>query len=289
MVKIFSLLGIIIFTTVLFGGFMYIKNFIFTSNPFFPIELKFFGKTIFKGLLDSVKYQVLIAEGDTFNLKRILFKEGLGVQFIALILPSMFLPVIFYRSIKTKAKPIVEYLILFFIPIIMLILYRFFINVYIVRYLFPYVSIGLVIAVIFINLFPWGKIYFTFVSFIAILASAAELAHRNELIISFILSLLLFITLLLFNSINQKDIIPYNAPDGLYRKEKSFQAWLNNLNKERIDYLFIALPFFDNKETEDPTKFPIEDEWASAHPENFQLVFKNSLCRIYRIVDLSSK
>ena len=83
--------------------------------------------------------------------------------------------------------------------------------------------------------------------------------------------------------INEKETTPYNQPDGLCRVKKNFKAWRDNLKKEKIEYLFIALPFARNRETEDPTKFPIEDDWASKHPKDFQLLFKNSLSRIYLV------
>lgn len=379
-VKIIFMFGSIAFMVFLFGGFTYSRNFIFTGNPFFPVDLKVFGVTVFKGLLDNVAYKAIIASGDKFDLVRILFKEGLGVQFLGLILPSMLIPFIFYKHMRAKARPAGDYLLIFMIPIMMIILYSFFINVYVVRYLFSYLSMGLITAVIFINLIPHGERYFYAISFISILASAAELAHRGELIISLVLSIILFIAMFLFKkqivdfyrsrifnkvlivflisgvlflgyfnvkynkeeferypstfsknevwqiditkgwqglneltgggarvaytgrqefyplfgsglkndvkyiSINKKDTTPYNKFDGLFRRIKDFSAWRGNLKKEKIEYLFVALPFFDNRESEDPNKFTIEDEWANAHPENFQLVFNNSMSRIYKVL-----
>ncbi|PIS34236.1 MAG: hypothetical protein COT38_01235, partial [Candidatus Omnitrophica bacterium CG08_land_8_20_14_0_20_41_16] len=198
---------------------------------------------------------------------------------------------------------------------------------------------------------PHGERYFYFISFISILASAAELAHRQELIISIVLSFILLAILLLFKkqliafyksqifnksavaflilgvlflsylnikydkeefvryplilskkevwqmdiakgwqklnevtgsgarvaytgrqefyplfgsslkndvkyvSVNGKEASPYNKPDGLSRKIKDFTAWRKNLKRERIEYLFVALPFFVNRESEDPSKF----------------------------------
>ncbi|MCM8796932.1 MAG: hypothetical protein NC923_03535 [Candidatus Omnitrophica bacterium] len=372
--------GAAIFMTVLFGGYMYIKNFIYTGNPLFPNEIKIFGQTIFKGLPNIAPYKVLYAVGDTFDLKKLLFKEGLGAQFLALILPSIFWPILFLGYLKKKGlRPAAEYILLFITPFIMLILYGIFLNVYVTRYLFPLISIWLITAVILISQLPAADKYFTFISFVSICASAFELAHRYELAISLLLSLAFFIILLrykkqlavfyghkMFNrvillvvlagfiflyffskkydkeeflrycmrfskkesntemgggwkwlnehtrqgarvaytgrqefyplfgsglknyvkyvSVNAKEAIPYNNPDGLWRENKDFYAWRENLRKERIEYLFIALPIFANRESEDPTKFPIEDEWALSHPEDFQLLFSNSLVHIYRVL-----
>ena len=59
---------------------------------------------------------------------------------------------------------------------------------------------------------------------------------------------------------------------------------MNNLKREKIDLLFIGLPHAINNESADPKEFPIEDQWAGAHPDDFQLLFSNSLSRIYKVL-----
>ncbi|MGD0335671.1 MAG: hypothetical protein ABSB18_01020 [Candidatus Omnitrophota bacterium] len=379
--KIVVLFSSIILMVILFGGYMFIKNFIFTGNPLFPNQIIIFGKTIFRGLSNVATYKVLYAAGDTFNLKRIFFAEGLGAQLLLLILPGMFGSLVFLGYSRRRLRPFGEYLLLFITPFIMLILYRISLDVYAVRYLFPLISMGLITAVIFMAQLPRADKYFTFISFISISASAFELAHRYELIFSLLLSLALFITLVLYKkqiiafyksnvsgkvmviisvsvliflayfngkynkeefkrypfgpskkdqwlqmdigkswqwlneqtkegsrvaytgcqefyplfgsrlkndvkyvSVNEKEATPYNKPDGLWRKNKNFHAWRENLKREKIEYLYIALPFPDNRESEGPAKFPIEDEWALSHPEDFQLLFSNPLSHIYRVL-----
>jgi hypothetical protein len=379
LVKIGGLLGVIAFTVVLFSGYVYIRNYIFTGDPVFPVDLKIFGKTIFSGLLDSSAQRTLIARDDKLEVMNILFKEGLGVQFLALILPFTFLPLIFFRYLKAKFSPLGEYLVLFATPLIMLIFYKAFINLHLMRYYFPYFSFGILTAVIFTTKSRWGNRYLAFVAFISVIASATELAKGYELVTGLLFSLALFIVLIIYKqklaafyrskafaklilmvlflgafllsylnqkydreefdrypstfskkeswqrnigegwkalniitkdgarvaytgreefyplfgtklknyvnyvSINAKEADPYNKPDGLSRRTWDFQAWKMNLKKERIEYLFIALPFFNNRESEDPNKFPIEDEWIGMHPEEFQLVFSNPLARIYKV------
>jgi hypothetical protein len=363
---------------VLFGGFMYVKNYISIGNPLFPVDVRIFGKTIFKGLMDNATYRLRIAEGDKFELMKIIFSEGLGVQFLTLILPGTFLTVFLYKYIKSKTSPGAELLLLFITPLVMLIFYSFFINIYTMRYFFPYISLGLLTAIIFVVQLPRGDKYLVWVAFISIVASACELAHRYELILSLLLSILFFTALAFYKrkvaafyksqafnrtvagalllvvlffvyfnnkyskeefgrypissskkekntdigkswkwlnnrtkngasiaytgraefyplfgtqlknkveyiSINEKETTAYNKPDGLFRRKKDFSAWIENLKKKKIEYLFIALPFFINRESEDPTKFPIEDEWASGHPELFKLVFENPVARIYSV------
>lgn len=377
--KILASLGIITAMIVLFGSYIYIKNYYFTGNPLFPVSLKIFGKTIFAGLLDNATYAIHMAKNDKFDLMNILFHEGLGVQFVILILPCTFLPIIFYRYLKAKANLHREHLILFLTPLLMLILYVAFINVWRTRYLFVYFTLGLVTAVIFITKLLRKDKYLAFISFIAIFAAALELAKGHELVISILLSLFLFTALVIYKkqlvlfykrktfnkvmligllagvlflvsfnhkydreefdryplsfskkeswqrdlgkgwkwlneqtkqgariaytgrsefyplfgerlknsvayvSINAKEVSPYNKPDGLCRQTRDFPAWIENLKKAKIEYLFAALPCRENREVDDPAKFPIEDEWASGHPQLFKLLFTNSLVHIYSV------
>lgn len=379
MSKVLSFSGTIALLIILFGGFIYIKNYLYTSNPLFPVSLKVFGKVIFKGLLDSAEYKIQVAPWG-WDIKKVLFSEGLGVQFLALILPCTILPVFFYRHLRLKIHALTEYLLLFSIPFIMLFLYVAFINIFSMRYLFPYLSFGLLTAIIFISKFSRGDKFIYFISFVSIFAAVFELAKGYELAISILLTIGFFVTLVLYKkqiiwfykskmfnksvfvvlllasllftylnsrfdkeefdryplsfskketsqkdiakgwkalndltgqgarvaytgrqefyplfgtrlknnvtyvSINEKEVSPYNKFDGLFRRIKDFSAWRENLKKEKIEYLFVALPYFNNRESEDPNKFPIEDDWASAHPEDFQLVFNNSLSRIYQVL-----
>ena len=378
-IKIIAFLGSIGSMVILFGGFMYIKNYYFTGNPIFPVEFKIFGRVIFEGLVDSTAYKMQLFTKDAYDLSRI-FKEGLGLQFITLILPFTFLPLIFYRYLRAKIPVSNELILLLLTPLIGLILFKAFIGIYIVRYFFPYLCLGLLVAAVLTAKLPYGEKYYTVVSFLSIITASFELAHRYELVASILLSLLFFIItavyrkqliafyeskmfnrlilagifsvfllLIYFNnkydneeysryisslgknevwqvdlrrgwkaldeltkeggrvaytgrqeayplygkglknevkyiSVNAKEITPYNHPDGLYRKIKDLLAWRENLKKYKAEYLFIAKPVFYNRESVEPDKFPIEDEWAITHPEDFQLVFNNSLSRIYKVI-----
>lgn len=377
--KVAAYLGVIVFMVVLFGGYIYIKNYFFTGNPLFPVNVKIFGKTIFSGLLDNTAYAIYMAKNDRFNLMNILFHEGLGVQFLTLILPCTFIPLVIHKYLKGKVKLFGEHILLFLTPLLMLILYIAFINVWRMRYFFPYFTFGLLTAVIFITSLPRGNKYLVFISFISIVAAAFELAKGYELVISILLSLVIFIALVLYKkqviefyrsksfikagiiaflagilflvyfnnkydreefdrypssfskkeswqvdlgkgwrwfneetkngarvayagrsefyplfgsklknnvkyvSINAKEVSPYNKPDGLCRQTKDFSAWIENLRKARIEYLFAALPCAENREVDDPARFTIEDEWALGHPQLFKLLFKNSLVHIYSV------
>jgi len=377
--KIFYNLGVIVLCIILFGGYMYLKNFILLGNPVFPVDLTIFGKTIFKGLIDNATYAIKIAPGDGFNFMRITFREGLGLQFLFFVLPGTFVPLFFYQFLKKNKYSVAEYMLIFATPLIMFILYKAYVNVFVVRYLFPYISFGLLTAIIFVTRFSRGNRYLATAAFISIFAASFELANGYELVVSILLSMLFFTGLVIYKdkvaafyrgkkfskfmlislflvllfliysndkydreefdrypkifskkeawqadigrgwkrlneltaagsrvaytgrqevypffgtrfknevkyiSVNEKDAAPYNKPDGLYRKIKNFSAWKENLKKDNIEYLFIALPFALNRESDDPSKFPIEDEWAASHSDNFKLVFSNSLSHIYKV------
>ncbi|MDD5560558.1 MAG: hypothetical protein PHT50_00290 [Candidatus Omnitrophica bacterium] len=371
-------LGAIIFPVILLGGYVFIKNYMLLGNPLFPVNLKIFGRTVFAGILGSADYKMQVAPWG-FDLAKIIFKEGLGMQFLGLILPGTFIPLVFCRIIKKDIKDFGGYILLFATPLTMLVLYALSINIYTVRYVFPYLSMGLLTAVIFLARMKWGSRYLTVAGFISIVYASFELANGYELVVSILLSLACFVLLAFYKkqvagfyegrkfkwfiiccflglsfalvflnaeydreefnrypasfskkerwqvpiglawkaldeltgsgsyvaytgrqefypfygrglknrvkyvSINKKQITPYNHPDGLYRREKSYPAWRENLQKEKTEYLFVAQPFFNNRESEDPAKFPIEDEWAAANPQEFKLVFSNSMAHIYKV------
>jgi len=378
--KAFLILSAVIFSVFIFGSYIYLKNFIHTGNPLFPVQIKVLGNTFFRGVMDNRAYSKLILGKYTYGIFDILFKEGLGVQFITFILPGTIIPLVFYRSIKNKVRPAAEDVLFFTIPLLMLSFYYFFIRAESTRYIFPYLAMALIVSIIFLDKFNWGKRYITIFGFISIIASASELAHRNELIFSILLAMALFILLLLANNkilnfynktfnlktlaiglifmaialsflnykydkeeflrypqtlskneswqrdialgwiwlnentgdgkriayigrseiyplfgakfkndvvyvpVNKKSTLPYDLTDGLYRKEKNFQDWVDNIKKLKIDLLFIALPQVDNSESDNPNDFPVEDQWAATHPQLFRQVFKNSLVRIYGVL-----
>ncbi|MFA5118003.1 MAG: hypothetical protein WC695_04015 [Candidatus Omnitrophota bacterium] len=365
---------------IILGGYVYIKNFIYTGNPLFPVSVKIAGKALFKGLLDNAGYKAQIARGDQINIMKVIFREGLGLQFLLLILPCTVAPLIFLRYLKTRLKPFTEYILLFLTPLMMIVLYLVFINISWVRYIFPYLTLGLVVAVIFVTALPGGHAYLTFVSFVAITAALFELGKGSELVVSVALTIALTAVFIFYKkqiivfyktrvfgtvffaaagtgalilffgnaqydrneftrypqtfskkeswqidtgrswkwlnehsgegagiayagrsefyplfgdhlknrvsyiSVNDKEITPYNDPDGSCRQKKDYAAWRRNLLSKKVDYLYTVLPCPENREVEDAGAFPIEDQWAAGHPEGFQLVFSNSLTRIYKVI-----
>lgn len=66
---------------------------------------------------------------------------------------------------------------------------------------------------------------------------------------------------------------------GNYRENPDYGIWLDNLIQQHTDYLFI----YSLHQTKDIV-FPIEEGWARAHPQNFELIFSNDTIRIYKII-----
>ena len=66
---------------------------------------------------------------------------------------------------------------------------------------------------------------------------------------------------------------------GNFRENPDFQIWLSNLKNMQINYLVT----YSLRKIKDKTAFPIEDEWAQAHPENFLPVFTKTIVNIYKV------
>ncbi len=372
-------ISLILIAAFIFGGFTYVRTFLTTGNPLYPVKLAIFGKQIFPGFIDKETFSRIFVNWSDFSLKDMFFSEGLGAQFIFFTVFGTFIPFLGALLIRKKFDLKREEMALSIAPLIMFLLFIFAIRAYWIRYIFPYLAVGIISAFIFLNKSGWGRKYITFFGLACIFSSAAELAHRGELItclsISFVLFLLalftakktnsrpivfpglkpllllaglIFFTLYFLNekydreefnripglftknelwqrdlgygwkwlnentkggsrvaytgrnefyplfgerlknrvfyiSVNDKPGIAHFYPDGLYRKEKVFGAWLDNLKESRIEYLFVALPQECSNESEDKKEFPVEDKWALAHPDLFRLVFSNTQVRIYVI------
>jgi len=374
-----ALIFTILFFAIIFGGFSYIKSFILTGNPFYPVNVTIFGKQIFPGFIEKDSFSNIFVNWKEFSLTKLFFREGLGIQFLTFILPGTFVPLLLYPFVRRKNEDYFEYALLFLAPFLMFLLFLFVIKAYWTRYLFPYLGIGLITGVIFLDRFKWKDWFISIFGVLSIIISAISLANRVELVVSLIATILLFILALVFRtkiiknipkfmpgrillfgsivlilslcilnakydreefsrysspfskkeigqrdigfawkwldentgkgmrvaytgrsefypffgeklkndvfyvSVNNKPALPHLYPDGLYRKEKDYQAWKNNLKRENIDLLFVALPYAVNNESDNPKEFPVEDQWALEHPQLFKPVYKNSLAHIYSV------
>jgi hypothetical protein len=66
---------------------------------------------------------------------------------------------------------------------------------------------------------------------------------------------------------------------GNYRSGGDYSIWLGNLTRRKVDYLFI----YSLHQTKEVI-FPIEDNWAAGHPQQFRLAYENPTVHIYEII-----
>jgi hypothetical protein len=84
-----------------------------------------------------------------------------------------------------------------------------------------------------------------------------------------------------------RDTAPGNAPARpRYERMEGFRdGWMNNLKSLHVGYLFIAaLSAYEiDNVWHNEHGFPIEDAWAAVDPRSFQLVYENSLVRVFEV------
>jgi len=191
---------IVLAALIVLGGFTYMRNFFETGNPLYPLNFsaaggsafggKLSGITIFKGVIDSAIYGAHFKLED-YRLTRLLFHEGLGVQALIFILPGIFLALLvaIIERRKSLSFNLVYFLIL---PVLVYLVYRYLIPLPNVRYLYALLGMGMVLGFYAAEVLSVPrKIVGTLVVICAI-TSMAELAKRQELVISIILTLILF-------------------------------------------------------------------------------------------------
>ncbi len=183
----------LIFFTLLimtFGCFSYLRNFFLTLNPFYPLNIKIFGKTIFKGAIDYATFIYRNEEGGR-SLIKLLFHEGLGVQSLLIVLPATILAFPL-NLIKNKNKQIfMNYFLL--LPILLYLAYSFLMPIPNSRYLYPMLGTGMIVGFYLFYLLNLPFKLISVIAIISILASAAESARHLELLFSLLLTFLLLI------------------------------------------------------------------------------------------------
>lgn len=187
----YRLLAAAVLTIVFFGGLSYIRNWVETGNPLYPLELKFYGRQIFKGAMDSGVYRAHFKPED-YRLSKILFHEGLGLQTLIFALPAVFLalPVALLKKIKGLDS---NRLYFFILPLLIYLAYRYIIPLANTRYLYPLLAAGIILGFYLARILNLPGRAINTLAVICAIASMAELAKRSELVVSFILAGLLFL------------------------------------------------------------------------------------------------
>jgi len=183
-----------------FGGFSYFRNLIETGNPFYPLDLKLFNTHIFRGVVDKSNFTSRFISYD-YSLGKILFHEGLGAQTLLLVFPAIFLalPIAFIKRRKSLNFNLIYFLLL---PILIYFVYRYIIPLANARFLYSLMGLGIILGFYILHTLRVNKLMLNSLIIICVLASIPELAKRQELIVSVILSVALFFVLINFKKIN---------------------------------------------------------------------------------------
>ena len=214
----------------LIGGYGYIRNFMDTGNPLYPMKVEFLGREIFKGVYDKSNYSVRFISGD-YSLSKILFHEGMGAGAVLFIIPGLlyFLYGIImrkpdlrifqsYRSVIARSgsdEAILKkdcfapsglamtdsgisngsnfpLLAVFSLPPVLYLAWRYLIPLANLRYLYPAIAVAYIAPFYFLQAHPKLKKPARVLTVICALAAAAEISTRMELAASFGLSLAIF-------------------------------------------------------------------------------------------------
>lgn len=206
--KFFILFLLSVFLMIILGGFSYIRNFLETGNPLYPLDLKLFNKEIFKGVIEGTVYRAHTVPKD-YSLAKILFSEGLGAQTVIFILPAILLglPITLIKRKNGLSFSHVYFLIL---PILLILVYRFIIPLVSLRYLYALLGIGVIIAFYLADILNLPKKLIRILVTLCVFGSIAELANKSDLFISLLFSVALFFMLTcLFKEIKIKKIFKF--------------------------------------------------------------------------------
>lgn len=205
-------LSILIITVL--GGFSYIRNFVDTGNPFYPLDFKVLGHSVFKGVMDSNIYRAHFKIED-YKITKLLFHEGLGLQSLLFVLPGVFmgLPVLI---IKRKKNIDLKLAYFFVVPILIYLIYRYVIPLANTRYLYPMLGISIIIGFYCFDCLKLPKKVLQVLVVISAISSCFELAKRQELTASILLSLLFFSSLIFFSKYIKKSLKNFAKPIFIY-------------------------------------------------------------------------
>lgn len=172
------------------GSFSYLRNFLETGNPLYPLDLKVFGMNIFKGVMDPANYRSHFVLED-YAFTKMLFHEGLGAQVILFVLPSVLLslPLMLIKRAK-NVDPLKVYFVV--LPVLIFLIYRYLIPLANIRYIYSLLAVGIIGGFYLYQTLNAGQFTLRLLVLICTFSSIAELAKRQELTVSLIMTFLFF-------------------------------------------------------------------------------------------------
>ncbi len=190
--KIFSPLLICLSAILITGSFTYVRNFLDTANPFYPLNLNIFGRNIFKGVMDNSVYRAHFTIKD-YALGKLLFHEGLGVQALLFILSSFFLALPIVLIKKKRIDFLLFYCLI--LPVLLYLAYRFIIPLANTRYLYALFALGIILGLYLMQVLNFSSKIIKVLVAICVVSSAFQLAKRQELTSALVLTTLLLVIL----------------------------------------------------------------------------------------------
>ncbi|MBU2258145.1 MAG: hypothetical protein KJ926_03380, partial [Candidatus Omnitrophica bacterium] len=196
--KVGRFIPVFIISVIALGGFSYLRNFIQTGNPLFPLDFKIFGNTVLKGVMDMPTYRAHFVSQD-YSLFKDLFHEGLGSQTVLIILPAIFLalPVAWIKKRKSLNLNLVYFMLL---PVLLYLVYRYVIPLANLRYLYGFFGIGMILGFYIFQAIDMPKRWVNILTVFCVITSMAELAKKNELFVSTGLTFLFFFLIIKLSS-----------------------------------------------------------------------------------------
>ena len=178
---------------ILLGGYSYIRNYLLTGNPLFPADITLLGRKVFKGVMPFSTYRAHWTPGD-FNLKKFLFGEGMGGQFLIFVLPSLLVSIpLAFQALRKSRNPALSFM--YMLPILLYLVFMKFMPQYWVRYLYPFLGAGYIVSMLAVQHFNIPRILLKILIFACVVGSVAELCGHFDLFCSMMLSIMFFFLL----------------------------------------------------------------------------------------------
>lgn len=188
----FKPLVIFAIAAALAGGFSYIRNYLLTGNPLYPLEFRAFGNVVFKGVMDQANFTAF-ASPEEYSIGNMLFCEGMGAGTILFIIPGLMTLV--YLIFKEKKIRLYEVILLASF-VFMFLAYRYLVALPNVRYIYPVFAIGYILAFYALSRVDFSKKVLRWIVLACVIGAFPEMARRLELGASLGLTLILFLLML---------------------------------------------------------------------------------------------
>jgi hypothetical protein len=185
-------LFIFVIAAVVLGGFSYIRNYLLTGNPLYPLEFQVFGKVIFKGVMEKGNFTVF-ASPEEYSIGNILFGEGMGAGTILFIIPGLIM--LIYLTFKERKIRLYEVMLLASF-IFMFLAYRYLVALPNVRYIYPMFALGYILAFYVLSRVNFPKKAVRWMVLVCVFTAFHEMARRLELGVSMGLTFILFLLIL---------------------------------------------------------------------------------------------